>query len=129
MYAETIGFTPGQEYDMTTTQSQSIRALSEAASENRIWLIGGALTTWRYSDQSILTMNQVRYPKEMLLTASSTILASYSHQKAWHDCIFRPLSFTLLPGKLVATHRKVHLFDIDIPGKITFKVRVLFSQR
>lgn len=26
------------------------------------------------------------------------------------------------PGKLVAIHRKVHLFDIDIPGKITFKV-------
>ncbi|EGO01225.1 hypothetical protein SERLA73DRAFT_134523 [Serpula lacrymans var. lacrymans S7.3] len=24
-------------------------------------------------------------------------------------------------GKLVAMHRKVHLFDIDIPGKITFK--------
>jgi predicted amidohydrolase len=24
-------------------------------------------------------------------------------------------------GKLLATHRKVHLFDIDIPGKITFK--------
>lgn len=24
-------------------------------------------------------------------------------------------------GKLVATHRKTHLFDIDIPGKITFK--------
>ncbi|KAI4165924.1 MAG: hypothetical protein LQ342_000355 [Letrouitia transgressa] len=24
-------------------------------------------------------------------------------------------------GKLIATHRKVHLFDIDIPGKITFK--------
>lgn len=26
-------------------------------------------------------------------------------------------------GDLVAVHRKVHLFDIDIPGKITFKVR------
>jgi omega-amidase len=26
-------------------------------------------------------------------------------------------------GALVALHRKVHLFDIDIPGKITFKVR------
>jgi len=25
-------------------------------------------------------------------------------------------------GDLVALHRKVHLFDIDIPGKITFKV-------
>lgn len=24
-------------------------------------------------------------------------------------------------GKLLATHRKTHLFDIDIPGKITFK--------
>lgn len=24
-------------------------------------------------------------------------------------------------GELLATHRKVHLFDIDIPGKITFK--------
>ncbi|KAL9628026.1 MAG: hypothetical protein Q9164_007417, partial [Protoblastenia rupestris] len=24
-------------------------------------------------------------------------------------------------GKLIATHRKTHLFDIDIPGKITFK--------
>jgi len=26
-------------------------------------------------------------------------------------------------GNLVAMHRKVHLFDIDIPGKIQFKVR------
>ena len=24
-------------------------------------------------------------------------------------------------GRLIATHRKVHLFDIDVPGKITFK--------
>jgi omega-amidase len=24
-------------------------------------------------------------------------------------------------GRLIATHRKTHLFDIDIPGKITFK--------
>jgi omega-amidase len=24
-------------------------------------------------------------------------------------------------GKLVAKHRKVHLFDIDVPGGITFK--------
>ncbi|KAJ3569180.1 hypothetical protein NP233_g5223 [Leucocoprinus birnbaumii] len=26
-------------------------------------------------------------------------------------------------GELVATHRKVHLFDIDIPGKIKFKAK------
>lgn len=28
-------------------------------------------------------------------------------------------------GTLVDIHRKVHLFDIDIPGKITFKVSYL----
>ena len=32
----------------------------------------------------------------------------------------------LVPGELVATHRKVHLFDIDIPGKITFKVCIRY---
>ena len=31
------------------------------------------------------------------------------------------------PGELVAIHRKVHLFDIDIPGKITFKVAYIHS--
>jgi omega-amidase len=31
-------------------------------------------------------------------------------------------SLTFSPeGKLLATHRKMHLFDIDIPGKITFR--------
>lgn len=30
-------------------------------------------------------------------------------------------------GKLLGTHRKVHLFDIDIPGKITFKESEVLS--
>lgn len=30
-------------------------------------------------------------------------------------------------GKLIATHRKIHLFDIDIPGKITFKESEVLS--
>ncbi|KAG2451569.1 hypothetical protein HYH02_004167 [Chlamydomonas schloesseri] len=30
-------------------------------------------------------------------------------------------------GKLLAKHRKVHLFDIDIPGKITFKESLTLS--
>jgi hypothetical protein len=28
----------------------------------------------------------------------------------------------MLVGELVAIHRKVHLFDVDIPGGIAFKV-------
>ena len=30
-------------------------------------------------------------------------------------------------GELIDTHRKVHLFDIDIPGKITFKESEVLS--
>lgn len=37
-------------------------------------------------------------------------------------------SLTFNPkGELMATHRKVHLFDIDIPGKITFKESEVLS--
>ncbi|KAI9660781.1 MAG: hypothetical protein M1831_003473 [Alyxoria varia] len=37
-------------------------------------------------------------------------------------------SMTFNPaGQLIATHRKVHLFDIDIPGKITFKESEVLS--
>jgi predicted amidohydrolase len=38
------------------------------------------------------------------------------HLVAW----LMPLTTTI--GELVALYRKIHLFDIDIPGKITFKV-------
>lgn len=37
-------------------------------------------------------------------------------------CIYAP------DGKLLGKHRKVHLFDIDIPGKITFKESETLSQ-
>jgi len=37
-------------------------------------------------------------------------------------------SLTFNPeGNLIATHRKTHLFDIDIPGKITFKESEVLS--
>lgn len=37
-------------------------------------------------------------------------------------------SLTFSPsGELLATHRKIHLFDIDIPGKITFKESEVLS--
>lgn len=36
-------------------------------------------------------------------------------------CLVNAVNRTI--GELVALHRKVHLFDIDIPGKISFKVR------
>ncbi|KAL8796990.1 MAG: hypothetical protein Q9195_000761 [Heterodermia aff. obscurata] len=46
-----------------------------------------------------------------------------SETKKYHNTslLFSP------EGELMATHRKVHLFDIDIPGKITFKESEVLS--
>ncbi|KAI8372848.1 carbon-nitrogen hydrolase [Radiomyces spectabilis] len=35
--------------------------------------------------------------------------------------VFNTLTVYDPEGKMIAVHRKVHLFDIDVPGKITFK--------
>jgi len=45
------------------------------------------------------------------------IVISSSDEKTYYNT---SLTFSPL-GELLATHRKVHLFDIDIPGKIRFK--------
>jgi omega-amidase len=37
------------------------------------------------------------------------------------DSIYNTCTVYNPSGELVAVHRKVHLFDIDIPGGITFK--------
>ncbi|TNY24788.1 carbon-nitrogen hydrolase [Rhodotorula diobovata] len=87
-YAERIGWSPEKRdsFDVATTESESIRLLSEAAKEHGVWLIGGSIPE---------------------LSADDKVYNS--------SPIFSP------DGKLVAVHRKVHLFDIDIPGGITFK--------
>ncbi|KZT28635.1 carbon-nitrogen hydrolase [Neolentinus lepideus HHB14362 ss-1] len=88
VYAETIGYTPGQAYDVEKSESDSVKVLSEAAKEAGVWLIGGSIPERDAAD---------------------------SH-KLYNTCtVYSP------KGDLVALHRKVHLFDIDIPGKITFK--------
>ena len=40
-YAEKIGYTPGKPYNVQTSESESVKMLSEAAKENGTWLIGG----------------------------------------------------------------------------------------
>ncbi|KAF9451233.1 putative nitrilase [Macrolepiota fuliginosa MF-IS2] len=87
VYAETIGFTPGKVYDITSSASESVKMLSGAAKESGTWLIGGSIPERDTDDGKIYNTCTVYNPN----------------------------------GELVATHRKVHLFDIDIPGKITFK--------
>ena len=37
------------------------------------------------------------------------------------DKLYNTLTVWSPDGELLQTHRKMHLFDIDIPGKITFR--------
>ncbi|TFK93166.1 carbon-nitrogen hydrolase [Polyporus arcularius HHB13444] len=87
VYAETIGYTPGQPYDVSASQSESVKMLSAAAKEEGVWLIGGTIPEREESTGKLYNTATAYNPK----------------------------------GELVAIHRKVHLFDIDIPGKIKFK--------
>jgi predicted amidohydrolase len=47
----------------------------------------------------------------------------------WHETNkYYNTSLTFDPsGACIGTHRKVHLFDIDIPGKITFRESEVLS--
>ncbi|CAE6460300.1 unnamed protein product [Rhizoctonia solani] len=87
-YAETIGYKPGEAYDVSASKSESVKALSAMAKETGIWLLGGSIPERDESDGNLYNTATVYNPQ----------------------------------GELVAIHRKVHLFDIDIPGGITFKV-------
>ncbi|KAK4281661.1 hypothetical protein QN277_013126 [Acacia crassicarpa] len=49
-----------------------------------------------------------------IMTVRGSILERYKGRIYNTYCVFGN------DGKLKAKHRKIHLFDIDIPGKITF---------
>ncbi|KAI1332805.1 carbon-nitrogen hydrolase [Xylariaceae sp. FL0255] len=72
-------------------QSPSFHALSSMAAEAKVFLVGGSI------------------PEAV-------------GEKGGKDTKYYNTSLTFGPdGKLLTSHRKTHLFDIDIPGKITFR--------
>ncbi|RKU45654.1 hypothetical protein DL546_003896 [Coniochaeta pulveracea] len=90
-------------------QSPSFHALSEAAREAGVYLVGGSipeLAVGRAAGEDKLGGKEAETEKE-----------EGEEKKTYYNTslIFDP------KGELLATHRKVHLFDIDIPGGITFK--------
>ncbi|KAJ8605412.1 hypothetical protein MRB53_041453 [Persea americana] len=64
-----------------------------------------------------------------LAKEAKTYLVGGSIPEYWEETKkFYNTSLTFGPdGKLLATHRKVHLFDIDIPGKIKFQESEVLS--
>lgn len=80
--------------DINEVDSPSAKMLMEKAKEYGMTIIGGSI------------------PERVL--ASSVDGAS-------SDLIYNTCLCINPEGKIVGKHRKVHLFDIDVPGKITFK--------
>ncbi|PSN66686.1 carbon-nitrogen hydrolase [Corynespora cassiicola Philippines] len=92
-YAETLLPSPP-----TESQSPTFHALSQLAKEANAYIIGGSIPEREASAGG--ADGKDGKDGETLYNTSLT---------------FSPT------GELLATHRKVHLFDIDIPGKIRFK--------
>jgi predicted amidohydrolase len=91
-YAETLLPSPP-----SREQSPSFHALSAMAAEAKVFLVGGSIPEAEFDSAGA---------KE----------GSEKEKKYYNtSLIFGP------DGTLLASHRKVHLFDIDIPGKITFR--------
>jgi omega-amidase len=83
----------------TQSQSPSFHALSSLARESSTYLIGGSIPE-----------------------ADPSNLPNAATNKYYNtSLIFSPT------GTHIGTHRKLHLFDIDIPGKITFKESEVLS--
>ncbi|KAK3377963.1 putative nitrilase [Podospora didyma] len=76
-------------------QSPSFHALAAMARDNGVYLVGGSIPELVAPDFSSSPPFKPKYCNTSLT--------------------FSPA------GTLLATHRKIHLFDIDIPGKIKFK--------
>ena len=91
-YAETL-----LPHPPTPQQSPTYHALSALARETSTYLLGGSIP---------------EYAAEAGPSSSGGNGGSKYHNTS---LLFSP------GGELLATHRKLHLFDINIPGKITFR--------
>lgn len=84
-------------------RSPSFAALSAAAREAGVYLVGGSIP-------------------ELAVGAEAAGEGKWSEDEQEERKTYYNTSMVFdREGKLLATHRKVHLFDIDIPGKITFR--------
>ncbi|KAI9855824.1 MAG: hypothetical protein M1824_005813 [Vezdaea acicularis] len=103
-YAETLLPSPP-----TPTQSPTFHALSTLARESGAYLVGGSI------------------PEVEDVGDDAPSNATEEDQEGRKKTYYNT-SLTFSPsGALLATHRKVHLFDIDIPGKIKFTESEILS--
>ncbi|PVH93179.1 carbon-nitrogen hydrolase [Periconia macrospinosa] len=108
-YAEQLqGVTRGS--PPTQEQSPTFHALSSLAKESGAYIIGGSIPELVPGKESSSTTT-TSTPENSSKDSSESSKPKYYNT----NMTFSPT------GQLIATHRKVHLFDISIPNKITFR--------
>ncbi|KAL2162619.1 hypothetical protein VTH06DRAFT_6455 [Thermothelomyces fergusii] len=91
-------------------QSPSFRALSDMARDNRVYLIGGSIPELVVTEDDGSSFSGRDGSEEEGAEEKKAEKKYYNT-----SLIFSPA------GELLATYRKMHLFDISIPGRITFR--------
>lgn len=118
-YSEPIPEVGSTGAEDASTEGETIRALRDMARSSGCWLIGGEMSL---VCKGPTTHDQGPFPRLRRRRTGSSTLARCTTPKVSHQtCIIRQNPAELLLGKLVAKHRKVHLFDINIPGRQVFK--------
>ncbi|KAI8926402.1 carbon-nitrogen hydrolase [Entophlyctis helioformis] len=103
-YAEDAVPTPAAVAAKTAQLSETPTALSGMAKEAGVYLVGGS------------------FPERVSVAAAASAQPSEPQFKYFNTCTVWNKA-----GDLIQTHRKVHLFDIDVPGKITFQESKILS--
>ncbi|CAG8460514.1 3655_t:CDS:10 [Acaulospora colombiana] len=100
---------------------ESVRTLSAAAKEANAYVVGGTIN-FHLPVFSCQMIDESADKSHAHCILGSIPEREESSGKLYNTCtVYDP------EGNLIAKHRKVHLFDIDIPGKITFQESAILS--
>eukprot|EP00935_MAST-01C_sp_MAST-1C-sp1_P002819 g2819.t1 len=98
-YSEVI---PASADQIDAAKSPSVKMMSEVAKKKKIYLVGGSI-----SERDAVCFR----PKVVDADGNNVSKAQGVYNTS---LVFAP------DGSIVAKHRKMHLFDIDVPGGVTF---------
>jgi omega-amidase len=96
-YSETMPIVGAEVEEIDAEASPTSRAMAELAKKYDVYIVAGSIP-------------------ERALPASSAVPKNGLPHDLYNTClVYSP------EGRVIAKHRKVHLFDIDVPGKMTFR--------
>lgn len=93
------------------SEAPSLHMLSKVAQEAGVWIIGGSIPEKEEGSEKVWNTATVWDP-----AGTSSFPAQLALYARIAERTIHPL------GKLVAKHRKIHLYDCDFPGGVYFMV-------